>query len=279
MSLAETPVQTYIKFDQNVKWKNSPNEVLARDFLSGNGESNLLWTPFFYEEKDGELFDPVRKEFVKGSANGNNVEERIITQLQDWFSNHDSGLGVWISPRNPYEGEQITIYRIGYKNIDSDQPLQKVLLFSWHQFSHRFKNPEEIRKFIFTEDDSDESVIEIINWLKRISEKPVSDNFGDIEKRLQSATNYANQYKSDVPMIELAYQMDQTKFLGDNPIGCASTSITPSQSYNSNTTESPKYSEGIIYCKNCGMCGAVIEAYIAKGYRCKSCGNEYEAKC
>lgn len=243
----ETPQKTLTRFDQNISWRNSNEKVLTSDFLSANGESNLLWTPFYYEEIEGKLFDPIREKFIEGSANGDIIEEGVVTQLQDWFSNHDSGLAVWISPRGngtrPYPEEQITIYKIGYKNIDADRPLQKVLLFTWHQFKHKFENPEEIRRFIFTENDDDKSVLEIIQWLKNTSEKPVSDDYGDIKKRRESASQYVTLYKSGVPMPELAYQMDQTKFLGDNPIGCPTSNNTKGFGYYSNTTEAPQYTK------------------------------------
>jgi hypothetical protein len=278
MSYAETPPETFIKFDQNPQWRNSPKPVLTADFLSANGESNLLWTPFYYEEKDGKLYDPVREKFVAGSANGDKVEEGIITQLQEWFLTHESGIGVWISPKGdgvrPYFDDQITIYRIAYKNIDSDQPLQKVLMLSWHQFNTEFRNPEEIRQFIFTEDDNEESILKIIKWLKKVSQKAISDNCGDLVERREKAEYYADLYKSNTPMYELAYQMDQTGFLGKNPIGCP---LNYSNSIRE-LTASNKIIEGT-YCKNCGVCGAVIEMYITPGYTCKSCGEVYKGVC
>ncbi len=241
MSRTETPSETFVRFDQNSVWRQSPQEVLAADFLSGNGESNLLWTPFHYEEKDGRLFDPVRKQFVAGTANGNNVEEGVISQLENWFITHESGIGVWISPRNPYLEEQITLYRIGHQlviNEDGTFIIKKVLMFSWHQFKREFKNPEEIRQYIFTEDDKEESVLEIIDWLKSVSEKPVADNLGNIKERVENAKHYAHLYKSGVGMENLVYQMDQTKFLGSNPIGCPPNNTSTSVSvYSSTTTE------------------------------------------
>lgn len=273
MSYTESPIQTFIKFDKNIGWKNSPEKVLTSDFLSANGESNLLWTPFYYEEKDNKLYDPVRDKFVAGSASGDKIEEGVITQVQEWFLSHDSGLGIWISPRGdgkrPYEDEQITIYRIAYKNIDADKPLQKVLLFGWHQFQTEFRNPEDIRKFIFTEDDKEESVFEIINWLKNISQKPVADSYGDIEKRIQQASNYAHLYKSGTDIYELTYKMDQTKFLGQNPIGCPPGTTTTNSSYTENVTSFLGYAETSWHDGTCRVCG--ISTWVGPCSICKPC--------
>jgi hypothetical protein len=255
MSYAERPSTTLQTFDQNQGWKNSSEKILAVDFLSANGESNLLWTPFHYEEKDGRLFDPVREQFVAGIAGGDAVEEGVITQLEKWFTGNDSGLAVSISPRGqiinshgdrdrPYPEEQLTLYRIGHAliiNEDGSFKTKKTLHFSWHQFKKEFKNPEELRRFIFTENDSEESVFEIINWLKSVSEKPVSDDYGDINRRITQSEHYANLYKSGVNMPSLAYQMTQTKFLGDNPIGCPTPNRTQPYGYSSNKTETAQY--------------------------------------
>lgn len=285
----ETPQQTFVKFDQNPRWKASSVNVLAADFLSGNGESNLLWTPFHYEEKNGKLFDPVRQCFVAGVAGGDQVEENIITQLESWFINKDSGLAVLISPRGriinssgerdrPYPEEQLTVYKIGYElviNEDGKFITKKVLLFSWHQFKKEFTNPEELRRFIFTENDSEQSVLEIISWLKTVSEKPVSDNYGDIQKRIADSNYYAYLYKSGTTMPILACQMDQTKFLGKNPIGCQPSNRTQSYGYNSNTTTDLGENIGK-FVKNCGNCGTPINSTISKGYKCSNCGGVYE---
>lgn len=240
---AELPSQTLQRFDENNSWKDLPKEVLVADFLSASGESNLVWSSYFYEEKNGKLFDPLRKTFISGSANNDTVEENVINQIENWFTNNSSGIGVWISPRGnnlrPYPEEQITIYRIAYKTTG-----EKVLMFAWHQFKKEFSNPEEIRGFIFTEKDSEESIIEIINWLRNISEKPVANDQGDLKDRIKKANHYVDLYKSGVSMQEIAYQMSQTHFLGNNPIGCPTSSKTESYNYYSNSTIFNGYSFG-----------------------------------
>lgn len=219
--MVERPETTFKKFANTPGWRNATEDELTNDFFSVNNETNLLLNPSYYEEKDGRMFDPVRKCIVAGTGGDDKVEENIITQLENWFLSHDSGIAVWISPRGngirPYPEEQLTVYRIGYKFGS----MQKVLFLTSHQFKREFKNPEEIRKFIFPEDDSDESVLEILNWLKNISEKKVETSLQGVDERKSQARYYAQQYKSGVSIDDIIYHMTQTKFLGQNPIGCA----------------------------------------------------------
>lgn len=273
MSHIESPPETFIRFDRNPSWKNAPENVLIADFLSANGESNLLWTPSFYEERDGKMYDPIRKMFVSGTANGDVVEEGVITQLENWFVSHESGLGVWISPRGngirPYPEEQITVYRIAYRWPTQ----QKILLFSWHQFKADFKNPEEIRSFIFTENDKEESVFEIINWLNQTSQKPVASDYGNIEERRERAEYYVFRYKSGLSMTDLAYEMGQVGFLGKNPIGCGGVTLAQTSPY-SETLRAP------LFCNNegwhagtCRVCGS--STWVGPCEICKPCESKF----
>ena len=272
MSYIETPTQTLEKFAQNSAWKSEPLEVIAADFFSIGNETNLSWNPYYYEEKNGRLFDPVRKKKIAGTANGDLIEEGINKQLEEWFLSHESGLGVWISPRGgevrPYPEEQITLYRIAYK-LDGS----KILLCSSCQFKADFKNPEDIRRFIFTENDQEKSVFEIISWLERTSQKEIKTELADTTEKRRQAEYYAYQYKSGVPMAEIAYRMSQDKFLGENPIGCGGTSTL-------STTLNSSYSETFTFNLfsseidgwhggTCRVCG--IETWVGPCSICKPC--------
>ena len=239
-NMIERSETTFKKFANTPGWRNASEEELTNDFFSINNETNLLLNPSYYEEKNGRLFDPVRKRNVAGTGGGDGVEENVITQLEDWFLSHDSGIAIWISPRGngtrPYPEEQLTIYRIGYKFGS----LQKVLFLTSHQFKHEFKNPEAIRKFIFPEVDNEESVIEILNWLKSISDKKVETSLQNVEERKSQARYYAQQYKSGVSIDRIIYEMTQTEFLGQNPIGCGAggnSNISGGFGYTETTTQ------------------------------------------
>lgn len=239
MSYVESPTETLKKFDKTPGWREEPVEVLAGDFFSMGNESSYLWNPYFYEERNGNLFDPNRQRQIAGTANGDKVEEGVNKQLEDWFLSHESGLGVWISPRGygvrPYAEEQITIYRIAYK-FDGT----KVLLCTSHQFKANFQNPEDLRRFIFTEDDKEESIFEIIDWLKNISQEKIGASVENSNARKKQAEYYARRYKSGIPMSQIAYEMTQTRLLGEHPIGCGSnTTFTESPSFDKTSTLTP----------------------------------------
>ena len=171
MSYIESPVKTLTRFTQTPGWLDEPLNVLAGDLLTSHSESNLQWDSFFYEERKGVLFDPVRERPVVGTDGGEAAQKRVNEELQEWFCKHGSGIAVRISPRGgkwQYPEEQLAIYRIAYKPSG-----QKVLLCASHQFNANFKNPEEIRQFIFTEEDGEEAVFKIIDWLTKVSQKRV----------------------------------------------------------------------------------------------------------
>jgi hypothetical protein len=280
----ESSIETFLRFAQDPNWLKSSKTILAGDLFSMHNESNLFLNPDYYEIKDGKLWHRERG-FLEGSASiASSVEENVITQLQDWFLSHDSGIAVQISPRmkpNPrhpgYPEEQITIYRIAHKSSDPKNifDTKKILFFTSHQFKAKFKNTDEIRKFIFTEEDKEESVLAILEWLKNISEKPVQTELQDVEIRQKQAEYYAEAILSGVPIYQIAKEMDKTKFLGDNPIGCPASSQTQSFDYYSNTTETPLYSStqtewhlGI--CRKCGNTKNVGGCNI-----CQSCVDLY----
>lgn len=284
MSYAESSTETFLKFARDPNWISSRESVLAGDLLSMHNESNLLLNPDFYEEKDGRLWHRERG-FLKGSAiKASQEEEGIVDQIQEWFSSHGSGIAVQISPRKKpdddhpgYPEEQITIYRIAYRwptAEDKKSIIKKILFFTSHQFKANFRNPEALRKSIFTEDDNEESVFEILDWLKKNSQKRVETSIHDLEEGRTQAQYYARQILSGVPLYEVANEMRQTGFLGKNPIGCGGS--TNSSGY-SNQTSAPEYYSAMSHestgvCKRCGTTVGVSCGW------CKSCWEAFGDK-
>jgi len=275
MSYVESPVETFKKFTLTPGWQNASHEELAHDFFSISNETNLGWDQYVYEERNGRLFDPVRKRTVAGTANGDVVEEDTVRQLEEWFLTHDAGVAVWISPRSKirfYPEEKLALHRIAYK-MDG----QKVLLCTSHQFKAHFKNPEEIRRFVFTEDDKEESVFEIIDWLKKVSEKKVETEAKNPDKRKAEAEFYAHQYISGASIDQIIYHMTQTGFLGQNPVGCGgSTLSTSSLSYTETLIRSigneDQYGSLEFSCPKCGATN--IRPFGRLISNCKHCGGD-----
>lgn len=276
MSYAESPVETVKKFAKTTEWQRASVEVITSDFFCISNKTNLEWDPYYYEEKEGKMFDPVRQKFVKDSAGNDQVEKSVNDQLEKWFLSHESGLAVWISPRGgnwQYPEEKIAIHRIAYK-ING----QKVLLCSSHQFNTRFKNPEEIRRFIFTEDDKEESVFEIIKMLQKISQKKVGIGARkDLKESWALAQNYAREYISGTPIETIIYHMTQTEFLGQNPIGCAGTStltsvLNPTETITLAFGYQDEYGSLQFACPKCGAINTRPFGHLISN--CQLCGGD-----
>ena len=162
----EAPTETLHRFAKDASWLSQPVETIANDLKSSGNESRREWDAFYYEEREGHLFDPVRGKNIVGTDGGDEAQKRVNKELEDWFITHDSGIAARISPRGGmyhYPDEQIEIYRITYTWPD----LQKKLFCSFRGFHAYLQNPEEIRQVIFTEDDSEYAIFEIIGWVEK----------------------------------------------------------------------------------------------------------------
>lgn len=238
MRSVETPTETFKKFANTSGWKNSSLESLTADFLSISFETNNEWSAGHYDFKDGKLIDPVSKRLIETMTNsGTQVDEpeqNAIQELQDWSNANESGLAVWISPREKdiYPDDYLFIYRIAY-----DWNGNKYLLKSQKRFEADLKNKSALRRFIFTEEDSEEAVFEIVKWAGKVSTKKLEVNLPNIKERTRQAEYYATQYRSGVSVDEIAYQMTQSRFLGETAIGCPGTSqnVSGGYSYESGT--------------------------------------------
>lgn len=277
MSLIESPQQTFRKFSQTSGWENASLAQLENDFFSISNETNLRWDQFVYEDLDGRLHDPIRG-FIRGSAHGNEVEENVNKQLEDWFNVNDSGIAIWISPRGgtnhePYPEEKITIYKIAYEITG-----KKVLLGASHQFKRKFSNPEDLRRHIFTEEDKDQSILDILEWLTKVSEKEVQKEVVNVSNARVLAREFAEKYISGVSVGSIIEEMVSKGFLGTNPISCgaAGTQDGTLVFLGNEAALDETTSEGGSYVRNCGNCGVAINSFISRGYKCGSCGGTYE---
>ena len=278
----EKPVQTLERFAKTSDWiQRSSLDALAGDLLVGQAESKLQWFACVYEDRSGVLYDSVMDGPIVGTEGGVSAQREFNNELQKWFLSNETGLAVGISPKGGkfrHPDNQIQIYRIAYEWTKNDEgkllDQKKVLLCAFHQFDFDFSNPEEIRRFIFPQEDSEEGIIEIIKWLKSISKKKVEDSLKNSPENISAAYGYATQLKNGVDPIYVFTQMDQSNFLGDNEIGCAGIDIAGGFGYTETMTPFPSYESGK-YVKNCGACGVPINAVIPTGYQCTSCGGIY----
>ncbi len=276
----ETPVNTLKRFANDPTWINDSSlDALAGDLLVGQAESKLQWFACVYEDRNGVLFNSIMDGPIVGTEGGVNAQKEFNGELQDWFLMNETGLAIGISPKGGrfrHPDNQIQIYRIAYEIIDGNlSQTKKVLLCAFHQFDFDFNNPEEIRRFIFPQEDTEEGVIEIISWLKSVSKKKVEDSLVNNSENRSDAYYYASQLKNGVDPRQVFNQMEQNKFLGDNPIGCAGVNISGGFGYVDTLTQTQSY-EGVgKFVYNCGSCGVPINAVIPAGYQCTSCHQIY----
>lgn len=285
MSRVESPAETLERFTKTDNWlEKSSLTAIAGDLLVVWAESNLEWFPDCYEERDGTLFHPQRGPVV-GTDGGDPAQAEFNQELENWFLTHDSGIAVGISPKGGkfnYPDNQIQIYRIAYELVKNAEGKiigeRKALLVAFHQFDFDFKNPGEIRRFIFPEADREEAILEMIGWLKKISHKKVGPSATLTNEVINQAYSFASALKSGVDPREVFAQMTQTGFLGDNPIGCAPVNTTEGLIYTS-TFSTSALSEGFqiegertLYC-TCPNCGQKVNAIISAGrIHCPNCG-------
>ena len=273
MSRIESPVETLTRLTQTTNWiVESSLEALAGDLLVSRAESKLEWFSCYYEERDGVLFEAERGPVI--SAHGGDVAQKNFNkELQDWFLTKDSGIAVGISPNGgmyQHPDNQIQIYRIAYELIDGKlDKVRKVLFCAFHQFSFNFKNPEEIRQFLFTEEDNEEAVFEIIDWLTTISQKKVEPAANNLGKKREQAFYYATLLKSGTDPREVFQQMNQSEFLGQNPIGCAPTDTTQGSSYSETITSMLGYNTEGWHSGTCRICQA--STWVGPCNICKPC--------
>ena len=221
----EAPSQTLERFAQDINWLSQPIETIAHDLKSSANESRHEWDAFYYEENNGHLFDPVRKQIIVGTDGGDLAQRKVNDELERWFLSNESGIAVRISPSGGkwnYPNEQIEIYRITY-----DFPsLKKKLFCSFRQFHANLTNPEKIRQFIFTHEDSEEVIFETIKWMEKKSRQEIEVTLTNEVLRSNQSYYYATMLKAGDDPRSIFENMAQTGFLGEYAIGCAGSSIS-----------------------------------------------------
>lgn len=272
MTYIESPTQTLERFANSPGWLSSPIETIANDLKSSGNESRHEWDAFYYEERDGKLFDPIRKKNIVGTDGGDLAQKKVNQELEDWFISHDSGIALRVSPSGGmynYPDEQVEIYRITY-----DFPsLQKRLFCSFRQFPGNLDNPEDIRQQIFPEEDSEEAIFEMISWVEKKSRSKVEANINNAKLRSDQAYYYATLLKSGEDPRYVFENMTKSGFLGENAIGCGGNSSLSSSLLTTEFINTP-YFDTVDTLSNwhegtCRVCGAAT--WVGPCSICKPC--------
>lgn len=221
MTNAEAPELTVTRFIQTPAWESEIDEKsLTAQLISVSKETNREPDPCHFEVERGILIDPLTQKpilsQIKRETSLHKVEYQVAVQLQNWAATNDSGIAIWISPRNNrYPCEKISIHRIAY-TFDE----KKIIQNSYILFDANFKNPEELRRFIFTEEDTPASIPEILAWVEQASKKTINTGVSNWEETKKTAMYFAQRIRSGIPADIIAEEMKRTGFLGQNPISC-----------------------------------------------------------
>ncbi|MFH1863893.1 MAG: hypothetical protein ABIJ85_03235 [bacterium] len=227
MSYAEAPEITVTRFIHTPAWESEIDErSLAAQLISVSKETNREPDYCHFEVQNRILIDPVTQRSIlpeiKRGTNLQEIEYQVAVQIQDWAVKNESGIAIWVSPRNNiYPCEKISIHKIAYTWDGT-----KVIQNSYILFDAVFRNPEELRKFIFTEKDTEKSIPEILTWIEQASKKTLNTNSSNYKETAKTAMYFAQRIRSGIPPETITREMREAGFLGQNPISCPGKSTT-----------------------------------------------------
>lgn len=247
---------------------------------------------FFWIDNDG-LVDPKTGDYLHNLIRPNShenpylglVEYSILHQLDSWSKKENSKISVWFSPELKKEGlydeNKIVLHEIVETPAGQKKLNNIVIIFECNRYEcleiakQLFPNktvdittPEELRCSLINV-GSDMTVSEIIKILspyipKNEKYQPLKD-----EDRIYLGSLIAQ----GVPPSYFAQEMMRLGAIGEYSLVCIG---GVNQSYTNMLKDNSLLLGGEKFVKNCGNCGAVIEARISKGYVCKSCSGVYE---
>jgi len=221
MSNIEAPELTVARFIQTPAWESEIDEKsLMAQLVSVSKETNREPDPCHFEIKKGILIDPITQKpilpEIRRDTPLHEVEYQVAVQLQNWAATNESGIAIWISPHNDsYPCEKISIHRIAY-TFDK----KKVIQNSYILFDANLKSPEELRRFIFTEEDTPTAIPEVLTWIEQTSKNTINTSVSNQEETKKMAVYFAQRIRSGIPASIVAEEMKRTGFLGQNAISC-----------------------------------------------------------
>ncbi len=270
MSHPESIAATILSFIPG--WENQDSKRVVAELISLSRETKREPDTYHFEVNDGVLIDPETQKPVLDFIHPG-IEYSIARQLQSWADNNQEGLAFWVSPPLPgkYPCAKAIIHRIAY-TLEG----KKVVLNSAILFDATPDNPENLRKTLFTAEDREETIFEILKWVRDISKQEIENgsNFATIKEQ---AEYFAERMATGASPCSIIKEMKQIGFLGQNSISCSTSAGSPSFSEfilgRSNIISNPETGK---FVKNCGNCGTPINTIISKGYTCPKCGGIYE---
>ena len=213
MSYKETPVKTVSRFSKT--WNSQEQNSLIAELVSISQETHRKPDSYFFRVQNDMLIDPnTQKPVLDFVADG--VEKEVAFKLQDWASQTNEGVALWISPPliDEYPCAKVIIHKIAYTTSG-----EKVILNSAILFDADVVNPKHKRKTLYTITDDDQNIFKIISWIKRKTQKDIN-LIQTTHHTKQRAVYFANQIRTGVPHHFVIQQMQESGFLGKNSISC-----------------------------------------------------------
>lgn len=211
MKSIENPSSTTLRFIES--WRIQDTKRLEQELISVHKETNRQPDIYHFVVGDEDLIDPqTGRSIFDFIAQG--VEWEVAQKLKSWATLNNNGLAVWISPRleGVYPCNKIIIHNLAY-TLDG----KKVVLNSAILFDGELENPEELRKTLFTMDDSPENFSKIFEFLKQATTFETQNTHHSLEL---NARYFAARIKQGVDPRLIVEEMQKTGFLGKNPISC-----------------------------------------------------------
>lgn len=211
--LAQNPVDTAANFNQT--WRGQHHKRLEAELLSIAKETKREPDIYHFLVKEDLLIEPETERPIKDFI-APGIELEIANELERWATENESGAAYWLSPRikGLYPCDKIILHEI--KNSPEGKTVKNTAIL----FDADLPNPERLRSQLIVLEDEN-ALSELVNWIQLITGKGVQEiDPTTLAYYKEKSSWYARQIIQGAHPKELARQMKEDGFLGDNPVSC-----------------------------------------------------------
>jgi hypothetical protein len=243
---AEAPEKTLKRFSKT--WKNTDFNSLLAEFDSIAKETNREPHKYHFSLEGNKLIDPnTGRPILDFIAEG--VEKNIAKKLENWASETEEGMALWISPKSEglYPCPKVIMHKIAY-NLDGT----KVLLNTVILFDAEIENPKYKRKTLYTLPDTEDNVEHILKWIRKKSREELNLE-ASLKTDVKKSRYFAEKVTKGISYDDIIDEMIQDGFLGSGSISCP-ISFSSLVESNANITieeEHDKYGSRQFACPSC----------------------------
>ncbi len=267
MSYVESPEKTVLRFSETWDEQISSKRLIA-NFISINKETNREADTYHFSVKNGVLVDPETDRAVLDFITPG-VEKNVAENLQDWAASNNEGLAFWISPPLPgvYPCAKTILHRIAYSLGG-----EKIILNSAILFDAEFGKPEVLRQTLFTQEDTEENITKILEWISEKTKENVKHTQNEVEVR-QRAVYFADMVQRGIPRERVIEEMKRSGFLGENPISCPGGSTSFSNLIDSRSSVTIFSEVAGWHSGTCRVCGSAT--WVGPCSICRPCESKF----